>query len=203
MNNARKDGSLAYSKGKVDAELEGDIWDTKGPSMTLEGAASGGGSGAWGVSAGRVGGNREMTRNMGNTTTQTERGYSVLQQPWNMIDEGADIGVPNQQGELATGGTLNVATEGMDPQKLMLMGSMLGITKGPKGTSMGPGGTYGNGQFEMSDIMDWARAHPVLWSIAKAAGNLVMPGLPSVGQAALNIGTNIAARKNQPAAMAQ
>jgi len=144
-----------------------------------------------------LGGPREVTRSMGNTTTQTERGYTVQQQPWNMIDEGADIGVPNQQGQLATGGTLNVATEGMDPSKLLVIGSMLGISKGPKNTSIGPGGTYGNGQFEMSDIMDWARSHPVLWSMAKGIGNTIIPGAPMIGTALLNYRDRRAARKNQ------
>lgn len=200
MNNARKDGSLAYSVGKVDPEIEGyngKTWASRGGNPSLEGAASGGVDGAWGVSAGNVGGPRELTRGMGSTTTQTERGYTTN------TNGVASQTIPNQQGDLATGGTNTVATSGMDPSRLLVVGSMLGITKGPKGTSMGPGGTYGNGQFEMSDIMDWARAHPVLWGIAKVVGNIVMPGLPAIGTAALNIGTNVAARKNQPAAMAQ
>lgn len=192
MNNARKEGSLAYSVGKVDPEIEGyngKTWDSRGGNSSLEGAASGG---EWmGTStAYGLGGPREVTRNMGNTTTQTERGYTVQQQPWNMIDEGADIGVPNQQGQLATGGTLNVATEGMDPQKLMIIGSMLGITKGPKGTTIGPNGTYGDGKFQASDILNWAQQHPWLWKIGKTLGNLVIPGAATIVDAALRYGVN-------------
>ena len=82
---------------------------------------------------------------------------------------------------------------------LMLMGSMLGITKGPKGTTMGPNGTYGNGQFEWSDVMDWARAHPVLWGIGKTVGNMIVPGLPQIATAGLNVRDRIAARKHQQA----
>lgn len=187
--------------GQVDPEVEGyngKTWESKGGNYGLEGSASGGYN-PWGVSAAEVGGYREQTRGMGNTTTQTERGYTVKQMPWNMIDEGADQAFPNQQGDLATGGTLNVATDGMDGRKLLAMGAMLGLGSGPKGTTMGPNGSYGNGQFEMSDIMDWARAHPVLWSIAKGLGNVVVPGAATIGTAALNFRDRRAARRNPQA----
>lgn len=175
--------------GQVDPEVEGYNGKTWNSGLERAGVESNFGS-VWGTPAGAIGGPRESTRSMGNTTTQTERGYTVQQQPWNMIDEGSDIGVPNQQGELATGGTLNVATEGMDPQKLMLMGSMLGITKGPKGATMGPNGTYGDGKFQASDVINWAQQHPWLWKIGKTLGNLVIPGAATIGDAALRYGVS-------------
>lgn len=195
---ARKEGTT-YSVGQVDPELEGysgKTWQSRRGAPGLEGAASGGGGGGFGVSAMDVGGPREATRGMGNTTTQTERGYTVRDMPWNMIDEGADQAFPNQRGDLATGGQLQVATEGMDPSRLLAVGAMLGLSSGPKGTTMGPNGTYGNGEFEMSDIMDWARAHPVLWSIAKGIGNTIVPGLPQIATAGLNWRDRRAARRN-------
>lgn len=190
---ARKNG-IGYVVGQVDPEIEGYNGKTWSNSLSsnasLEGAPSGG---EWmGTSTARgVSGAREATRNMGSTTTQTERGYT------NISNGNISQTIPNQQGDLVTGGINTVATSGMDPQKLMLMGSMLGITKGPKGTTIGPNGTYGNGQFEMSDIMDWARAHPVLWSIGKGIGNTILPGAPMIATAALNFRDRRAARKNQ------
>lgn len=175
MADAQREGTMSWNMGKVDPEVEG--YNGKD----------------WGNRMGFVDGDpfaREQTHGTGNVTTQTERGYTVKQQPWNMIDEGADIGVPNQQGTLATGGTLNVATEGMDPQKLMLMGSMLGITNGPKGTTMGPNGTYGDGKFQASDVINWAQQHPWLWKIGKTLGNLVIPGAATIGDAALRYGVS-------------
>ena len=185
-----------YTTRKIDPEIEGyngKDWDRAGGNAELEGSGYSFGAPSWGGNLPA----REFTHGTGNVTTQTERGYTVKDMPWNMIDEGADQAFPNQQGTLATGGTLNSATDGMDPSRIMAVGAMLGITKGPKGTTMGPNGTYGNGNFEMSDIMDWARSHPVIWSILKGVGNLVMPGLHMAGQAALNFVDNRIANNQQ------
>ena len=190
---ARKAGDYAMVMGKIDPEAEGyngKTWESKNQPLTLDGSPTSGGGDVWGTSAQMVGGLREGTHGMGNTTTQTERGYTVKDMPWNMIDEGADQAFPNQQGELATGGTLNVATDGIDPSKLLSIGSMLGITSGPKGTTMNANGTYGDGKFQMSDIVAWAKQNPVIWSILKGIGNVVLPGAATVGNAALNFAVN-------------
>lgn len=123
-----------YLKG-IDAELEGDVFNTQGKSASLEGAASGGG-GYWGTSAGAVGGPREATRGMGSTTTQTERGYGQL----TPISDGNGFSIsqrtPIQQGDLATGGERNVATYGKEinlpegvMKKLGLAAMRQGVTK--------------------------------------------------------------------------
>jgi hypothetical protein len=189
-------GQVGYIMGKVNPELEDAGYNGKTWNSGLEraGVESNFGS-VWGTPAGAVGGPRESTRSMGNTTTQTERGYSNEVHAQGGLQ--ASQTIPFQQGDLATGGQMQVATSGMDPQKLMLMGSMLGITNGPKGTTMGPNGTYGNGQFEWSDVMDWARSHPILWGIGKTIGNTIAPGLPQIGTAVLNFRDRRAARKNQ------
>jgi len=175
-------GQVGYIMGKVNPELEDAGYNGK----------------TWGTRMGYVDGDpfaREQTHGTGNVTTQTERGYSNEVHANNGLQVSQTI--PLQRGDLATGGQMQIATSGMDPQKLMLMGSMLGITKGPKGTTMGPNGTYGNGQFEWSDVMDWARSHPILWGIGKTIGNTIAPGLPQIGTAVLNFRDRRAARKNQ------
>lgn len=187
---ARKNG-ISYVAGQVDPEIEGyngKTWNNSlSSNASLEGAPSGG---EWmGTStAYGVGGGREATRNMGNTTTQTERGYSNEVHAQGGLQ--ASQTIPFQQGDLATGGQMQVATSGMDPQKLMLMGSMLGITNGPKGTTMGPNGTYGDGKFQASDVINWAQQHPWLWKIGKTLGNLVIPGAATIGDAALRYGVS-------------
>jgi len=191
-NSNVKDGTASYVMGRADPGIEGyngKTWDSRRGNPSLEGAASGG---EWmGTStAFGLGGPREFTRNMGNTTTQTERGYSVLQQPWNMIDEGADIGVPNQHGELATGGTLNVATEGMDIGQIPLgaLKNMMGFGGGNTGKNYTPSDTWKDGKFQMADLYDYSKMHPWLWKILKGAGNMILPGSASIGDAVVQYG---------------
>jgi hypothetical protein len=191
---ARKAGAMSIIAGKVDPEIDGYSgkgWSNgHGGNAALEGAPSGGG-GAWGTSAFEVGGQRENTRNMGSTTTQTERGYTVnTNMPWNMIDEGADQAWPNQQGQLATGGTLNVATDGVDVSQLLSLGAMMGIGQGPRGTVIGPNGTYGDGNFQMSDIVAWADKHPVLSGILRSGVNMVVPGMGTLLNSGIRAGVN-------------
>lgn len=131
MNNARKDGSLAYSVGRVDPEIEGysgKTWASRGGNPSLEGAASGGVDGAWGVSASNVGGPREATRGMGNTTTQTERGYDN-RTPISGPGDGFSVSqvTPIQHGDLATGGEYSAATFGMDVEIPQVNWKKLGI----------------------------------------------------------------------------
>lgn len=104
---ARKAG-LFYTKGAVDDEYEADPWNTRGGSAALEGAASGG---YGGVPAFQLGGPREATRGMGNTTTQTERGYDNPE--WN-VATGLRISqrTPLQNGDLATGGQVTHIGDG-------------------------------------------------------------------------------------------
>jgi len=128
---------------------------------------------------------------MGNTTTQTERGYDN-RTPIAGAGDGFSVSqvTPIQHGDLATGGEYSAASFGMDPQKLMIIGSMLGVTKGPKGTTIGPNGTYGDGKFQASDVLNWAQQHPWLWKIGKTLGNLIIPGAATIGDAALRYGVN-------------
>lgn len=197
-NDARKGSSFKVAAGNVDPEIDGyngKVWDINIGSPSLEGAASGGSDSAWGTPAGAVGGLREATRGMGNTTTQTERGYQVRKMPWNMINEGSDQAFPYQQGDLATGGTLNVSTDGVDANKILAIGAKLGIGTGPKGTPLNASGNYGNGKFELSDIMDWGRSHPLLFALAKASMNLAIPGSGMIAGAGLNVADKSAAKK--------
>lgn len=187
-------GQVDYIMGKVNPGLEGagyngKTWASRGGSYGLEGAASGGYN-PWGVGAGEVGGYREQTRGMGNTTTQTERGYTVKDMPWNMIDEGADQAFPNQQGELATGGTLNVATDGMNVGQIPLgpLRGMLGFGGGPTGKDYVPSATWKDGQFQMADLYDYSKMHPWLWKLLKGAGNMILPGAGSIGSAVVQQG---------------
>lgn len=115
-NDGRKSGSFRVIAGSVDPEIDGyngKTWNSGGKSSSLEGAASGG-DGYWGISSGAVGGPREATRGMGNTTTQTERGYDQR----TPVADGKGFSVsqrtPIQHGDLATGGEYSAATFGRE-----------------------------------------------------------------------------------------
>ena len=202
MHDAQKDGSISWYMGKVDPEAEG--YDGKAYSRssgTIDGDQfSGMGNTEWGGFGSPIG-SREETHGTGGVTTQTERGYTVQHQPWNMIDEGADIGIPNQQGSLATGGTLNVATEGMDASKLPIgaVRSMLGLGGGgPTGKDYIPSATWKDGKFQMADLYDYSKMHPMIWRILKGLGNTVLPGAASAGDAFVQLGVPRGIGDGQP-----
>lgn len=123
MNQARKNGDRSYSLNKVDPEIDGyngKVWTGIRGSAELEGAPSAGG---FGVSARDVGGPRESTRGMGNTKTQTERGYTTVTQP---LGPGSVMTsteqIPNIEGELATGGTGLFASRDVPPELIKKFG---------------------------------------------------------------------------------
>jgi len=180
MNAARKDGSLAYSSvGKVDPEIEGyngKGWDM--PGRTIDGDPFA----------------REFTHSMGNVTTQTERGYVSNVGMHGITNNGAGYSVeqrsPLQQGDLATGGTLNVATEGMDIGQIPLgaLKDMMGFGGGNTGKNYTPSDTWKDGKFQMADLYDYSKMHPWLWKILKGAGNMILPGSASIGDAVVQYG---------------
>jgi len=187
MHDAQKEGTMSWNMGKVDPEIEG----YNGKAFERGGMVDGDQFEVY----------REPTHGTGNVTTQTERGYTVQHQPWNMIDEGADIGIPNQQGSLATGGTLNVATEGMDASKLPIgaVRSMLGLGGGgPTGKDYVPSVTWKDGKFQMADLYDYSKMHPMIWRILKGLGNTVLPGAASAGDAFVQLGVPRGIGDGQP-----
>lgn len=111
MNSARKAGDLSYSVGAVDPEIDGyngKTWNSHGAALDESGGSP---SSSWGVRASQVGGPRESTRGMGNTTTQTERGYDNPE--WN-VAPGLRISQRQklQKGDLATGGEITHIGDG-------------------------------------------------------------------------------------------
>lgn len=121
---ARKEG-INYAVGQVSPELEGyngKVWNNRGAALD----ESGNTPSPWGTRAQSAGGPREQTRGMGNTTTQTERGYSNEVHAQGGLQ--ASQTIPYQQGDLATGGQMQVATSGMDVEIPQGMWGKLGIS---------------------------------------------------------------------------
>lgn len=109
MEQARRSGDLSYSVGKVDPEIDGHTgkgWSNDFGSAPLS-------AGFGGTSAAEVGGIRESTRGMGNTTTQTERGYD---HPVYNVAPGLNLSQaePLQRGDLATGGGITHIGDGAE-----------------------------------------------------------------------------------------
>lgn len=112
--------------GQVDPEIEGYNGKTWNSGLERAGVESNFGS-VWGTPAGAVGGPRESTRNMGSTTTQTERGYDN-RTPVSGNGFSMSQVTPIQHGDLATGGEYSAATYGMDVEIPEVNWKKLGIS---------------------------------------------------------------------------
>ena len=142
---ARKEG-ITYSVGQVDPELEGysgKTWASRRGIPGLEGAASGGYN-PWGVSAGEVGGDREQTRGMGSTSTQTERGYTTYNVKGDNKARGTEIESGGFEGE----NPFEIESGGFEPGAFEYNGD----TKLTVPNIYGDLATGGEGRFNSRDI---------------------------------------------------
>jgi hypothetical protein len=108
-----------------------------------------------------------------------------------MVDENeGDQLVPIQEGQLATGGTGMFNSRDVSQLPLGAMMGMLGLGGGkvPTGKDYVPSATWKDGKFQMADLYDLSKMHPMWWKLAQFLGNTALPGAGSIGNAVVQQG---------------